>query len=189
MSPAALCKLRLLASARFDSQPLLCVVLAGDARLIEKLRRPRGADPAGQPHPHAAGHRARQPRRTHRGPGASVGRRRQCRPDDPAAAPHAVRSRRRATTASSPRWPPNCWPLPRFRCMRIGCERAGAVRRHGGQRSCAKRTGTVGLPPASPRAVTTGDPSFPLWGDCGHLSNVRRFVRAKARTARRGHPG
>ena len=39
MSPAALCELRLLASARFDSQPLLCVVLAGDARLIEKLRR------------------------------------------------------------------------------------------------------------------------------------------------------
>ncbi len=39
MSPAALCELRLMASARFDSQPLLCVVLAGDARLIEKLRR------------------------------------------------------------------------------------------------------------------------------------------------------
>lgn len=39
MSPAALCELRLLASACFDSQPLLCVVLAGDARLIEKLRR------------------------------------------------------------------------------------------------------------------------------------------------------
>jgi general secretion pathway protein A len=39
MTPAALCELRLLASARFDSQPLLCVVLAGDARLIEKLRR------------------------------------------------------------------------------------------------------------------------------------------------------
>lgn len=39
MRPAALCELRLLASARFDSQPLLCVVLAGDARLIEKLRR------------------------------------------------------------------------------------------------------------------------------------------------------
>jgi len=38
MSPAALCELRLLASARFDSQPLLCVVLAGDARLIDKLR-------------------------------------------------------------------------------------------------------------------------------------------------------
>jgi general secretion pathway protein A len=33
-SPAALSELRLLASARFDSQPLLCVVLAGDARLI-----------------------------------------------------------------------------------------------------------------------------------------------------------
>ena len=39
MSPAALCELRLMASANFDSQPLLCVVLAGDARLIEKLRR------------------------------------------------------------------------------------------------------------------------------------------------------
>ena len=39
MSPAALCELRLLSSACFDSQPLLCVVLAGDARLIEKLRR------------------------------------------------------------------------------------------------------------------------------------------------------
>ena len=39
MRPAVLCELRLLASARFDSQSLLCVVLAGDARLIEKLRR------------------------------------------------------------------------------------------------------------------------------------------------------
>jgi len=39
MTPAALCELRLLASARFDSQPLLCVVLAGDTRLLEKLRR------------------------------------------------------------------------------------------------------------------------------------------------------
>lgn len=39
MAPATLSELRLLASARFDSQPLLCVVLAGDARLIEKLRR------------------------------------------------------------------------------------------------------------------------------------------------------
>jgi len=39
MNPAALCELRLLASARFDSQPLLCVVLAGDARLLDKLRR------------------------------------------------------------------------------------------------------------------------------------------------------
>lgn len=39
MSPAVLSELRLLASARFDSQSLLCVVLAGDARLIEKLRR------------------------------------------------------------------------------------------------------------------------------------------------------
>lgn len=32
-------ELRLLASARFDSQPLLCVVLAGDGRLLDKLRR------------------------------------------------------------------------------------------------------------------------------------------------------
>ena len=39
MSSAALCELRLIASARFDSQPLLYVVLAGDARLIDKLRR------------------------------------------------------------------------------------------------------------------------------------------------------
>lgn len=39
MSPAALNELRLMASANFDSQPLLCVVLAGDARLLEKLRR------------------------------------------------------------------------------------------------------------------------------------------------------
>jgi len=38
MTPQALSELRLLSSARFDSQPLLCIVLAGDARLIEKLR-------------------------------------------------------------------------------------------------------------------------------------------------------
>lgn len=39
MTPQVLCELRLLASARFDSQPLLCIVMAGDARLIDKLRR------------------------------------------------------------------------------------------------------------------------------------------------------
>jgi type II secretory pathway predicted ATPase ExeA len=39
MSPVVLNELRLLGSARFDSQSLLCVVLAGDARLLEKLRR------------------------------------------------------------------------------------------------------------------------------------------------------
>ena len=38
MTPQALSELRLLSSARFDSQPLLCIVLAGDSRLIEKLR-------------------------------------------------------------------------------------------------------------------------------------------------------
>jgi len=39
MNPSALCELRLLASTRFDSRPLLSVVLVGDARLTEKLRR------------------------------------------------------------------------------------------------------------------------------------------------------
>lgn len=39
MNPMVLNEIRLLASARFDSQSLLCVVLAGDARLAEKLRR------------------------------------------------------------------------------------------------------------------------------------------------------
>lgn len=39
MSVPVLSELRLLASARFDSQPLLCVVLAGDGRLLDKLRR------------------------------------------------------------------------------------------------------------------------------------------------------
>jgi type II secretory pathway predicted ATPase ExeA len=40
MNPAVLSELRLLASARFDSRILLAVVLAGDARLPELLRRP-----------------------------------------------------------------------------------------------------------------------------------------------------
>ena len=39
MSPTVLNELRLLTSARFDSQPLLCVVMAGDQRLLEALRR------------------------------------------------------------------------------------------------------------------------------------------------------
>jgi type II secretory pathway predicted ATPase ExeA len=39
MTPQVLSELRLLASARFDSQPLPCIVIAGDARRIEKLRR------------------------------------------------------------------------------------------------------------------------------------------------------
>ena len=39
MSPKTLLELRLLASARFDSQPLLAVVLAGDGRLNEALAR------------------------------------------------------------------------------------------------------------------------------------------------------
>lgn len=39
MTPMVLSEVRLLASARFDSQSLLCVVLAGDARLLDKLQR------------------------------------------------------------------------------------------------------------------------------------------------------
>ena len=39
MNPGPLSELRLLASARFDSRPLLSIVLAGDARLTDKLRR------------------------------------------------------------------------------------------------------------------------------------------------------
>ena len=39
MTPMVLSELRLLASAHFDSQSLLCVVLSGDARLLDKLRR------------------------------------------------------------------------------------------------------------------------------------------------------
>ena len=39
MSPAVLSELRLMTSAQFDSQALLGIVLAGDARLPEKLRR------------------------------------------------------------------------------------------------------------------------------------------------------
>lgn len=39
MTPAALSELRLLASARFDSRPLLSIVLVGDSRLTEKLKR------------------------------------------------------------------------------------------------------------------------------------------------------
>jgi type II secretory pathway predicted ATPase ExeA len=39
MSSQVLCELRLLASAHFDSRPLLCIVMAGDARLVDKLRR------------------------------------------------------------------------------------------------------------------------------------------------------
>lgn len=39
MGPAVLNELRLMSSVRFDSLPLLCVILAGDARLPERLRR------------------------------------------------------------------------------------------------------------------------------------------------------
>jgi general secretion pathway protein A len=39
LSPAVLCELRLLSSAHFDSRQLIAVVLAGDGRLTEKLRR------------------------------------------------------------------------------------------------------------------------------------------------------
>ena len=38
MGPQVLSELRLMASARFDSLPLLGIILAGDARLLERLR-------------------------------------------------------------------------------------------------------------------------------------------------------
>ena len=40
MSPAVLSELRLLSSTRFDSRSLLAVVLAGDGRFVDQLRRP-----------------------------------------------------------------------------------------------------------------------------------------------------
>ncbi|MGH8831107.1 MAG: ExeA family protein [Polaromonas sp.] len=39
MTPQVLSELRLMNCSRFDSQPLLCIVMAGDARLLEKLRQ------------------------------------------------------------------------------------------------------------------------------------------------------
>ncbi len=39
MTTQVLSELRLMNCSRFDSQPLLCIVLAGDARLLEKLRQ------------------------------------------------------------------------------------------------------------------------------------------------------
>jgi len=39
MAPVVFNELRLMASDRFDSQMLLCVLFSGDARLVEKLRR------------------------------------------------------------------------------------------------------------------------------------------------------
>lgn len=39
MTSQVLSELRLMNCSRFDSQPLLCIVLAGDARLLEKLRQ------------------------------------------------------------------------------------------------------------------------------------------------------
>ncbi len=39
MTAQVLSELRLLSSSSFDSQSLLCIVMAGDARLTEKLRR------------------------------------------------------------------------------------------------------------------------------------------------------
>jgi type II secretory pathway predicted ATPase ExeA len=91
MSPGVLNELRLMASARFDSQPLLCIVLAGDTRLTDKLRRDELLP---------LGSRIRSRLATEK----SVGRRpaglprtsaRQCRRSsahDAAAAPHAVRT-------------------------------------------------------------------------------------------------
>jgi hypothetical protein len=94
MSPAVLCELRLLASARFDSQPLLCVVLAGDARLIEKLRReeliPLGSRIRTRLATEYASRDELLACLTH-----LLSRRRQRQSDDAALLSYAVRSRRR----------------------------------------------------------------------------------------------
>ena len=59
MLPAVLAELRLLSSARLDCHILLTVVLAGDGRLLERLRSEELA-PARQPHAGAPGARARR---------------------------------------------------------------------------------------------------------------------------------
>ena len=89
MSPSALSELRLLASTRFDSRPLLSIVLAGDARLTDKLRSER-TTAARQSHPHSPRHGVRQSRRARRLPRSSAHRRRQCCTHDSAAAPNTV---------------------------------------------------------------------------------------------------
>jgi type II secretory pathway predicted ATPase ExeA len=94
MSPAALCELRLMASACFDSQPLLCVVLAGDARLIEKLRREELIPLGSRIRTRLATEHASREELARR-PEPPAGGRRQCQPDDTGAASHTVRSRRR----------------------------------------------------------------------------------------------
>ena len=81
MSPAALCELRLMASARND-QAAAAVHRARRRCPPDRQAAPRRIDPAGQPHPHPAGDRARQSGRTARGVEPSAGRRGQCQLDD-----------------------------------------------------------------------------------------------------------
>lgn len=92
MSPAVLSELRLTASARFDSRSLLCVVLVGDMRLPEKLRR-EGLGTAGLTHPYPARDRAGYTRGAARLLAASAQRRRQRQPDEDRAPANPVRSR------------------------------------------------------------------------------------------------
>ena len=76
MTPTVLNELRLLSSASFDSRSLLTVVLAGDARLTEKLA-PGGAPAAGLAYPRAPRTRARLARGAPRLPAPSHRRRRE----------------------------------------------------------------------------------------------------------------
>ncbi len=89
MSPAALSELRLLASARFDSRPLLSVD-PGRRLPAHRYAPSRRAAAAGQPHPRPPDHGVRQPRRPPGLPRPSAHHRRQRHPDDAAVARDAV---------------------------------------------------------------------------------------------------
>jgi general secretion pathway protein A len=89
MTPMVLFELRLLASARFDSQSLLCVVLSGDARLLDKLRREE-LIPLGSRIRTRLATGVAPPRRASGLPRTSAHHRRQCEPHDQAAAKYPV---------------------------------------------------------------------------------------------------
>jgi len=92
LSPIVLNELRLLASSRFDSRTLLCVVLCGN-RALDLPAAPRGPPAAGQPHPRPTPPRARLPRGAPCLPRASDARRRQPRADDHTPHPRPGRPR------------------------------------------------------------------------------------------------
>nr|WP_273181076.1 ATP-binding protein [Ferrovum myxofaciens] len=93
MSPKTLLELRLLASARFDSQPLLAVVLAGDARLNEALTQGRTVA-AGYPYPGSPDSGLRHAGRIGRLPGSPARQRRSSHSDEPEPQTYLVRTSR-----------------------------------------------------------------------------------------------